>query len=398
MRELFRDREFLAYFFARQNSRLAYSIEAVAISWQIYGLRHSAFDLGLVGLILFLPQLLLAIPAGIIADRFDRRIVCVLCALGDTAALLIFAALVLTHTRVMGFYLGAIAIVGISHSIGDPAERALLASIVSASKFVRANAMSTSVTQVITIAGPALGGALIAIAVPVALVVAAVFYAGGALALTFLTPRPVTERVVGLKAAVGGIRYIAQNPIVLAAISLDLFAVLFGGATALLPIYAVKILHIGAIGYGIMNSAPGIGAMIVALLIARRPISRGAGPLLLWCVAGFGVATIVFGVSRNLALSLLALAATGGFDIVSVVIRNALVQLNTPNQMRGRVSAIENIFIGASNQLGAFESGTVAGFIGPELSVALGGVATLVVVGLWIRLFPVLARYDRLGE
>jgi hypothetical protein len=398
MRELLHDREYLAYFIARQSARLAYSIETVAIGWQIYGLRHHVFDLALVGLVLFVPTFLLAIPAGMLADHVDRRMVCVLCALGEMTAELLFVALILMGSRSLALNLCAVGAIGIAHALGDPAERSLLANIVKSERYVRAQAMTTSVTQIITIAGPAIGGVLIAIGVPVAFAVAAAAYALGAGAFSFLTPREKPDEAIELGSAVSGIHFIFTHPIILAAISLDLFAVLFGGATALMPVYATSILHVGPIGYGILTSAPAIGAMIVAYYVARHPIARRVGTTLLWCVAGFGVATIVFGLSRNIVLSFLALIAVGGLDIVSVVIRSALVQLGTPNEMRGRVSAIESIFIGASNQLGGFESAGVAALIGPVASVVAGGIATLVVIAAWTRLFPQLVRFNRFGE
>jgi predicted MFS family arabinose efflux permease len=398
VRELLRDREFLAYFAARQGAQLAYSIETVAIGWQVYGLRHRPLDIGLVGLVLFVPQLLLAIPAGSLADRFDRRIICVACACGEVVAELVFVGLVLAGSRSLAVNLAAVALIGIAHSLGDPAERALLAGIVRSERFVRAQAMTTSVGEVVTIVGPALGGVLIAIGLPVAFGAAAAAYALAALAFSFLAPRPTEERAPEPGAAIAGLRFVLHHPVILGAISLDLFAVLFGGATALLPVYATQILHVGPIGYGALRSAPAVGAALVAAYLTRHPIARRAGPLLLWCVAGFGVATIVFAFSHNLVLSLLALAATGGFDIVSVVIRTTLVQLDTPNAMRGRVSAIENIFIGASYQLGAFESGVLAALVGTVASVAVGGAATLAVIGLWAILFPALRSYDRIGD
>ncbi|MBV8117131.1 MAG: MFS transporter, partial [Candidatus Eremiobacteraeota bacterium] len=193
-----------------------------------------------------------------------------------------------------------------------------------------------------------------------------------------------------------GLRYVWHDKFVLGALSLDLFAVLLGGATALLPVFATQILHVGAVGFGLLSAAPAVGSAIVAIVIARRPLRRRTGRYLFWCVAGFGVATIVFGISRSFWLSFAALAFAGGFDMVSVSIRGALVQLRTPNEVRGRVSAVENIFIGASNQLGAFESGTLASFIGAAQSVVFGGAATLVIIALWTLLFPALRRFDRL--
>lgn len=377
---------------------LAYSIEAVAIGWQVYGLRHQALDIGLVGLVLFVPQVVLAIPAGMLADRFDRRIVCVICAIGEAAAELGFVALVVTGSRSLALNLGAVALIGIAHSLGTPAERALLSGIVRSERFVRAQAITTTVLEVVTIVGPALGGILIAVGPPFAFLAAAAGYALAAVAFSMLAPHAVEDRVAELGAAIDGILFVFKHPIILGAISLDLFAVLFGGATALLPIYATQILHVGPIGFGLLTSAPAVGAALVAAYSARHPIERHAGPLLLWCVAGFGASTIVFGLSHNVVLSTIALAATGGFDIVSVVIRAALVQLGTPYELRGRVSAIENIFIGASNQLGAFESGALASWVGAVASVTIGGIATLVVIALWAFLFPALRSLDRLGD
>ncbi len=398
MRELLRDREYLAYFLARLSARLAYSVETVAIGWQVYGLRHQAFDIGLVGLVLFVPQLLLAIPAGIIADRFDRRLVCIFCTLGEVAAVLTFVALILTGTHSLALNLCAVGVIGVAHALGDPAERTLLAGIVQAGHYIRAQAMTTSIGQIITIAGPAVGGILIAIDTPVAFAVAASAYVMAAIAYSFLRPRPTADEPIELRAAADGIGFIFSHPVILGAITLDLFAVLFGGAVALLPIYAIQILQVGPIGYGALTSAPAVGALLVGGYVARRPIERNAGKTLIWVVAGFGVATIVFGLSHNLIVSLIALAATGGFDVVSVVIRSALVQLDTPDEMRGRVSAVENIFIGASNQLGAFESGTLAALVGPIVAVVAGGIATLAVIAVAARAFPKLRAYDRLGE
>ncbi len=240
---------------------------------------------------------------------------------------------------------------------------------------------------------------LIALGTRFAFIAAAGAYVVAAMAFALLEPHAIEahdEPV--LVAAVQGIRFIFSRRVILGAVSLDLFAVLFGGATALLPIFATAVLHVGATGFGILRAAPAFGAALVALYIARHSISRRAGPLLIACVSGFGLATIAFGLSRNFAISVFALALTGAFDMVSVVVRSALVQLGTPNHLRGRVGGVENIFIGASNELGAFESGGVAALIGPQASVVLGGAATLAVIGLWIKLFPELKRVDRLTE
>lgn len=399
MRKLFSHREFVAYFIARQTSLLAFSIEDVAMSWQIFQLRHSPFDLGLIGLVLFVPQLLLAIPAGMLADRYDRRAICVLSTLTEAIGLCGFVALVLLQVHSVALYFAAVAFVGTAHSIGIPAQRSLLANIVRSEHFVRAQATSSSASQLITIAGPAIAGALIAGSTMIAFAAGAACYVAAAVAFTRLAAREVIrEDAPLLSGALDGIRFIFNHKIVLAAISLDLFAVLFGGAVALLPVYATSILHVGPTGFGALRAAPAVGAALVAAYIARHQLSRNAGRTLLLTVAGFGLATVVFGVSRNFIVSLIALALTGGFDMVSMVIRTVLVQLRTPDAMRGRVGAVENIFIGASNELGAFESGTVASLIGTQASVVLGGVATIAVILLWSLLFPELRRFDRLIE
>lgn len=388
-------REFAAYFVARQSSLLAFSIEDVAVSWQIFQLRHSPLDLGLVGLVLFLPQLLLALPAGVLADRADRRLIIIASSCAEALGLAGFIALIALRVHSVSIYLGAVAFIGISHSLGIPAQRALLVNIVPKEQFVRAQALTSSIGQLVTIAGPALGGALIAVGTPIAFAAAAGAYVVATVAFTFLNRHVVEyDDVPMLHAAMEGVRFIFRQRIILGAISLDLFAVLFGGATALLPVFATSILHVGPTGFGVLRAAPAVGAALVAGYVARHSLARGAGGLLLICVAGFGVFTIVFGLSRSFVLSVISLAFTGAFDMVSVVIRSALVQLRTPNQMRGRVGAVENVFIGASNELGAFESGGVAALIGTQASVVLGGVATLVVIALWTVLFPQLRQFE----
>jgi len=399
LRKLFTQREFVAYFVARQSGLLAFSIEAVAMSWQIFQLRHNPFDLGLIGLVLFVPQLVLALPAGILADRYDRRMICIAATLTEALGLCGFVALILLHAHSLGLYLSAVAFVGIAHSMGTPAMRSLLATIVRGEHFVRAQATSSSVSQLIAIAGPAIAGALIAVSTPAAFGGAALSYVVATLAFSFLQPRTIEYDDVPLvRAALEGVHFIFNHKIVLAAISLDLFAVLFGGAVALLPVYATNILHVGPTGFGALRAAPAVGAAFVAAYLSRRPIARKAGRKLLAYVAIFGAATIVFGISHNFAISLIALAITGGSDMVSMVIRSVLVQLRTPDAMRGRVGAVENVFIGASNELGAFESGSVASLIGTQASVVLGGIATIAVIIMWAFLFPQLRRFDRLVE
>ena len=396
---LFAEREFVAYFFARQCMSLGASIEDVAIGWQVYQLRHSAFDLGLVGLILFIPQLVLALPAGVVADRFDRRKLSTAMACLNAVGLGGLIALVLSGNRAIGWYFIAIAFIGTAQALAIPSQRALLAGIVAAHHFVRAYSLTSSVGQVIRVAGPALAGLLIAIRTPLAFAAAAASYVVAAFGFLLLERRDVAPGGPSVwHDAIEAVRFIVRRKVVLGAISLDLFAVLFGGATALLPIFAVKILHAGPTGLGLLRAAPALGGGLVALYLARRPLSRRGGRTLLACVSGFGVATIVFGLSQNFWLSFGALAFAGGFDMVSMVIRSVLVQVRTPNEMRGRVGAVENVFIGASNELGAFESGTVAALLGPVASVVLGGIGTLVVIALWSWLFPELRSFDALTE
>lgn len=375
------------------------SIDDVAIGWQVYALTHSAFALGLVGLTWFAPQLLLAIPAGVLADRIDRRGICIAVALVNAACSSGYVALAHANVTALAPWFAIFAAQGISFSIGAPSQRSLLPQLVARDAFVRAAAFTSSVAQVVTIAGPALAGLLIVFGVPLAFGAAALMQLISAIGFALLPPQsplPVDHSQSALRSALGGVRYIFDHPIVLGAISLDLFAVLFGGATALLPVFATEVLNVGATGFGLLRAAPAFGAAIVALLIARRPLRRHGARWLFWCVAGFGAFTIVFGLSRSFVLSLFALAVAGGCDMVSMAIRSVLVQLRTPNAMRGRVSAVENIFIGASNELGAFESGTVAAAIGAVPSVVLGGAATLAVIALWALLFPALRRFDEL--
>ncbi|MEO9171303.1 MAG: MFS transporter [Candidatus Baltobacteraceae bacterium] len=402
LRALFAQREFVAYFAGRQTGWMASAIEDVAIGWQVFSIRHQPLDLGIVGLILFLPQLLLALPAGIIADRLDRRTVCVAVALTNTIGSALMIGLIYRHTATLPPYYIAIAFIGISYAVGAPAQRAILASIVSGESFVRASAFTSSIAQLVAICGPALAGVLIAIATPLAFCAAVLLQIVSACGFFLLSPQPPPapdESEPSLwRGALEGVRYIFDRKVILGAISLDLFAVLFGGATALLPAFATQILHVGPTGYGLLRAAPGLGAAIVAAFIVGRSIERRAGPLLFSCVAGFGAFTIVFGISRNVWVSAIALAMTGAFDMVSMVIRSALVQLRTPNAMRGRVNAVESVFIGASNELGAFESGTLASFAGTQASVVLGGCATLAVIALWAILFPSLRSFDRLEE
>lgn len=396
---MFADRDYVAYFAARQGSAIGSGIETVAVGWQVFQVRHQPFDLGLLGLVMFLPQALLAFPAGFAADRYDRRMVCIICTVLQIAGMLAFARLAATHAQSLVAYLAVAAVVGIANATAAPAQRSLLATIVRGEHFLRAQALTSSVNEFLSLASPALGGVLLLAGAPVAFIAAAAAYAAVAAAYAALRARgSASGALTMLEGAGEALRFVVDRKIILGAISLDLFAVLFGGATALLPVYADSILHVGPAGLGILRSAPALASGIVAAILIRRPLRRHVGRTLLLTVAGFGIATIVFGLSRSMWLSCAALAATGGFDMVSVVIRVALVQMGTPNALRGRVSALENVFIGASNELGEFESGLLAAFAGTTASVVIGGIGTLAVIALWAGLFPALRRFDRFED
>jgi MFS family permease len=375
-------------------------MQGVALGWQIFSLHHRPFDLGLVGLALFLPSALLAIISGFVADHVNRRTILVLATSAEIVATLGVIALVVRRETHIAAYLAVIAGIGIARAFARPAERSLLAMLVSGERYLRVSSALNAASEIVVIGGPALGGALVAAGMVIALGVTVAMLAAVTVAFAFLAiPAAVRSGAAAtLSDALAGLRFIRAQPVIFGAISLDLFAVLFGGATALLPAYAQVILHVGPIGFGALRAAPALGAFVLAVYLARRPPGRRVGRTLLVAVTIFGLATIVFGISHSLVLSLVALAFAGGADMISVVIRSALVQLNTPDAMRGRVNAVELVFIGASNELGAFESGTLAALIGTVPSVVAGGCATLAVVVCWALAFPHLARADRIAQ
>ena len=392
-------RNLIMYFLAFLTGDGASQVQTVAVGWSVYGIRHSAFDLGLVGLVAFTPTLLLVFVAGHVVDRYDRKGIVIAAALVEAGTSLILAGLAVMHVRDLALFLTVIFALGVGRAFGSPAESTILVNLVEPADYMRVQARYSSIRELVVIAGPALGGALVAFSDVTAFTVAAGMTLVSVAAFALVHVRAVvrgTGEDFDAGSALGGLRFIASRPIVLGAISLDLFAVLFGGAGALLPIYADQILHAGPVGFGLLRSASGAGASVMAVVLSRFPPSRRVGRTLFLTVAGFGAAMLVFAASRNLWLSIAALAVAGAFDMVSVVIRTGLVQLNTPDAMRGRVNAVENVFIGASNQLGGFESGTVAQFLGPIASVALGGAATIAIVGIWAGAFPALRRSDRL--
>ncbi|MGO9389327.1 MFS transporter [Rhodoblastus sp.] len=372
----------------------------VAMGWHVYTATGSAMSLGLIGLAQFLPLLLLLHWSGRASDRYDRRKISAFAALGQGGASLAVFAVAAFSAPIWLIYPALFAL-GSARAFSGPANSSLLPEIVAKAEFPRAIAMSVTVFQAATIAGPALGGLLFALIGIKVFFLCAVLAASSAL-MVLAIRRPGADVAredlnADEKSALAGLRYIWSNKVVLGAISLDLFAVLLGGVTALLPIYAHDILHVGPAGMGVLRAGPAFGAIAVSLLLTAFPLRRRVGPKMFACVAGYGVATIVFALSTNFALSLAALAALGGCDVVSMVVRQTLVQLATPNEMRGRVAAVNFLFIGASNQLGEFESGFAAALLGAVGAALFGGVGTLVVVAVWAVLFPHLRKADAIG-
>jgi MFS family permease len=362
--------------------------------------RHNAFDLGLVGLVLFTPSLVLAPITGLVADRVDRRRII---AGASVVQLAVCAALIPLSARhgVAGLALimAVLAVAGTARAFRYPAVGSLLPAIVPAGGYVRASSTASAVREVVTIGGPALGGVLVALGPLPAYGAAIVAFALGALGVLLIpiAARVRSETPFAWNDVIAGIAYLRRKPVLAGAISLDLFAVLFGGATALLPIYAAQIFHVGPAGFGALRAADAVGTAICAVVIARRPIHRYAGPRLLVAVACFGAATVAFGLSTSIWVAIPALAIAGAADMVSVAIRDALVALGTPDAMRGRVGAVEGVFIIASNELGGFESGTLAAFVGAVPAVVAGGIATLAVVALWAWRNPSLRRADAIA-
>ncbi|MDB5765123.1 MAG: transporter [Herminiimonas sp.] len=391
-------RSFLFFFLARVATTTANQMMMVVVAWQMYDLTHSAYDLGLVGLVQFLPSLALVLVAGSVADRFDRRRV-----LGCCLALQLLITVGLVAGTLGGWInremlLIASVALGVAKGFQGPTQQALGPLLVPSAALPRALATVAAGTQAAIILGPALGGFIyVGGADAVYLVCGMLFLAAiGFVSAVRIDRAPNPREPVTLQSLFAGISFIWRRKEVLGAISLDLFAVLLGGAVALLPIFAKDILHVGPWGLGLLRSAPAAGALLMSLYLAQHPIRRRVGRVMFGSVAVYGVAILIFGLSTSFVLSLIALAVSGAFDMVSIVIRQSLVQLETPDAMRGRVSAVNSIFIGASNQLGEFESGITAGWFGAVPSVLIGGLGTLLVVGTWMQLFPALARREKL--
>ena len=395
---LLRQPSFTFYLLARVLGTLGVQMQSVAIGWQVYELTGSLVDLGLIGLAQFAPFFLLILIAGHVADRYDRRLIILLCLATQLLCGALLFALTFSGLREVWPVFAVLVLFGSARAFMMPATQAILINLVPPASFSRAVALSSSTFHVAVIAGPVLGG-LLYLAGPKVVygIVAGLLLVSVALmSLTrTLTRQNGGREPVSWHSLLEGLRFVRSRPVVLGAISLDLFAVLFGGATALLPALARDVLHAGPGALGLLRMAPGVGAALTSAVLAYRPITRRVGLWMFGGVALYGFGTVVLGQSAWLPLSLAALALMGAGDMVSVYVRHMLVQLETPDAIRGRVSAVNSVFIGASNELGEFESGITAGWFGLVPAVLLGGVVTLGVTAAWMRIFPVLRRMDR---
>ncbi len=400
MSETLQDKSFTLFWGARASTAVAFQMLSVAVGWQIYALTNSALYLGLVGLAQFLPMFLLSLVAGHVADRYDRRVVTRVCQLvqGLAAGMLAWGSFScwLTETSILAL----VFIIGASRAFEGPTMQALLPKLVPSHLIPKAVAWSSSAFQTATILGPALGGFLYAAGPATVYTCACILFltASTFVALIHMKILPTPQDPISLASLFAGITFIKSRPVVLGAISMDMFAVLLGGATALLPIYARDILMTGPWGLGLLRSAPAIGALTMSMFLARHPLKQRVGRTMFFAVAVYGIATMIFAVSTSFILSLASLIILGSADVISVVIRQSLVQIGTPDEMRGRVSAVNSMFIGTSNQLGEFESGITAAWFGVVPAVLIGGIGTLLIVILWIRFFPQLLHTDTLGR
>jgi MFS family permease len=380
----------------------ATQMAVVAIGWQVYSIDHDPFDLGLIGLAEFLPLLVLALPAGQIADHFPRRFVFAFSLVIETGVLLALVIVSLEGATQLWPFLALAVATGIAGSLGAPSGRALPTEVVASELLPSAMALRSIAGQAAVIGGPVLGGVLFTIRPELVYGVAAAMLLVGLSCVLALGPPLVARRrpepAPRWETLLAGIGFIRRTPVILGAISLDLFAVLFGGAVALLPVFAKSILHIGPAGLGVLRSAPAVGALAAGIILVRRPLGHRTGRTLLGVVALFGASMVVFGLSRWFALSLVALAVSGFADMISMNIRSTTVALATPDPLRGRVNSVEGVFISASNELGAFESGLAAALIGATPAVVAGGAVTIGIAAIWPRFFPELARVDRLED
>jgi MFS family permease len=393
---ILRHRPFVLYWSARTCASMGYQMLGVAVAWQMYALTGSAFDLGLVGLVQFLPAAAFMLVAGQVADRYDRRRLLRICQTVEGLAAAALATGSIAGWVSKEFILATVFVFGVGRAFEAPTQQTLLPNVVSGSLFPRAVAASASTTQLATITGPAIGGILYAFGATVPYLTCFALYLGSVILLSFMRIEPfaASRTPINLAAFFAGISYIRRNPIVLGVISLDLFAVLLGGTTALLPIFADEVFHAGSQVLGLLRAAPAIGALTITAVLTTIPLTRRVGRIMFATVACFGVATIVFALSNSFVLSMAALAVLGAADAVSVVIRMTLVQIETPDEMRGRVNAVSSLFAGTSNQLGDFRAGVMAAWLGAIPAVLVGGVGIIAVVLIWMRAFPALRHVD----
>jgi len=390
----FQHRGFLFYWLSRLCATFAVNIVSVSVGWQVYDLTRDPFDLGLIGLVQFLPALLLVLVTGSVADRYNRRMIMALCLAGEALAVLALLAFTVSGSERVTIVFGVLLFFGIVRAFMGPAQQSLAPNLVPTQDLASAIAWNSSAWQIATIVGPVAGGLLYGVAPEASYGVALVMMILGAI-LILLVPKPA-QKILGDKASwetvIAGFRYVWKEKIVLGAISLDLFAVLLGGATALMPVFARDILEVGPWGLGLLRAAPAVGALTVAAWLAFHPIRNHAGLLLFAFVTMFGLTTIVFGLSNIVWLSVIALVLMGASDMVSVYIRETLIQLWTPDAVRGRVNAVNMVFVGASNELGEFRAGMSAAAFGAVAAVVIGGAGTVAIAALWSRFFPDLRR------
>jgi MFS family permease len=380
---------------------LGTQIQSVAVGWQVYDMTRDPVALGYVGLCIFLPMVLLVLPAGDLADRIDRRRMLMASYVVQVLASALLLLLTLYGVKTMWAYYSVITLLGVALGLSQPAMQSFLPFLVTLEKLPQAIAWNASAYRVAVIGGPALGGFLYDLGPVVNYTICLALYVFTLGAMATLRIRRQQRRVgtaSTYERILEGISYMRRQPILLGAISLDLFAMFLGGTTALLPIFARDILHTGPAGLGFLRTAPAVGAAAVALVLARWQLRRHVGMAMFTCVAIFGAGTVVFGLSHSLALSLAALVVAGAGDMISVYVRSALVQLATPDDMRGRIGSVNSLFIGASNEFGEFRAGMTAGLFGTVPAVVIGGLGTLTVVGLWMKLFPALRRVDRFTD
>ncbi len=396
----FRHRGFVLFWLSRLLATFATQILSVAIGWQIYDLTHNPLDLGLVGLVQFAPALLLVLVTGTVSDRYNRRVIVAICQFVEAACGVTFLALTVTGTISTAWIFSILAMFGVARAFMNPAASSLIPNLVPERDLSSAIALSSSAWQISIIVGPVVGGLLYGVgaAAPYAATVALLLAAAVLVSLVPRPPQKLTPEPANWFTVVAGFRYVWHEKIVLGAISLDLFAVLLGGATALLPAYARDILQTGPWGLGLLRAAPGVGAIAVAIFLAVRPVRDRAGVIMFVTVGLFGAFTLIFGVATAVWLSVAALALAGAADMISVYVRETLIQLWTPDAVRGRVSAVNAVFVGASNELGEFRAGTVAALIGVVPAVVVGAVGTMAVAGIWAWAFPMLRQARRLDR